>query len=91
MEMARALGGDPLTMVSEMPLFLLTPEAEGGPPFRAGTEGGRRLREWLDRLVAEVRGDPDRLAGRGVRPMPLGDQMRLQLALVDQGLLAVRS
>ena len=88
MELARALGGDPLTVVSEMPLFLLAPETRGGPPFRPGTQGGRDLRAWLERLVAETGGDPGRLAGRGVRPMPLGDQMRLQLALVDQALLA---
>ncbi len=89
MELARSLGGDPLTVVSEMPLFLLASAARGGPPFRPGTAGGRELRLWLDRLVAEVGGDPDRLADRGVRPMPLGDQMRLQLALIDQASRAV--
>jgi hypothetical protein len=89
MELARSLGGDPLTVVSEMPLFLLAPAADGGPPFRPGTAGGRELRLWLDRLVAEVGGSPERLADRGVRPMPLGDQMRLQLALVDQALRSV--
>jgi len=89
MELARSLGGDPLTVVSEMPLFLLAPEERGGPPFRPGTEGARELRLWLDRLVAEAGEKPDRLAGRGVRPMPLGDQMRLQLALVDQSLRTV--
>ena len=89
MELARSLGGDPLTVVSEMPLFLLAPAAGGGPPFRPGTAGGRELRLWLERLVAEVKGDPDRLADRGVRPMPLGDQMRLQLALIDQALRSI--
>ena len=89
MELVRSLGGDPLTVVSEMPLFLLALETRGGPPFRPGTEGGRRLRRWLDRQVAETGGDPGRMAGRGVRPMPIGDQMRLQLALVDQALVAV--
>jgi hypothetical protein len=88
MELVRSLGGDPLTVVSEMPLFLLAPQEEGGPPFRPGTAGGRELRQWLDRLVTAA-AEPDRLAGRGVRPMPLGDQMRLQLALIDQALRAV--
>jgi hypothetical protein len=91
MELARSLGGDPLTVVSEMPLFLLEPEGTGGPPFRPGTEGGRELRRWLDRLVAEEGEDAERLASRGVRPMPLGDQMRLQLALIDAGLSSVVS
>lgn len=89
MELARSLGGDPLTAVSEMPLFLLASEAEGGPPFRPGTAGGQELRRWLVQLVAEVGGDPARLAERGVRPMPIGDQMRLQLALIDGALEAV--
>ncbi|MFQ5349674.1 MAG: peptidase M14, partial [Thermoanaerobaculia bacterium] len=89
MELVRSLGGDPLTVVSELPLFLLAPQAEGGPPFRPGTAGGQELRRWLDRLVAEVGGDPYRLADRGVKPAPLGDQVRLQLALIGQSLRAV--
>ena len=90
MELARSLGGDPLTVVSEMPLFLLAAETAGGPPFRPGTAGGRELRSWLDRLVDDVGNHPDRLAGRGVRAMAIGDQMRLQLALVDEALQATR-
>ena len=45
-----------------------------------------RAHQWL---VAEVDGDPERLAARGLRPMPIGDQMRLQLALIDDALRAV--
>jgi hypothetical protein len=89
MELVRSLGGDPLTVVSEMPLFLLAPEGEGGPPFVPGTAGGHDLKRWLGRQVAEVGGDPDRLAARGVRPMPISDQMRLQIALIDRALGAV--
>ena len=89
MELARSLGGDPLTAVSEMPLFLLAPEDRGGPPFRPGTAGGQELRRALESLVDEARGEPARLAQRGVRPMPIGDQMRLQLALIDRSLEAV--
>ena len=58
-------------------------------PFRPGTAGGRELRQWLDRLVAELEGHPGRLADRGVRAMPIGDQMRLQLALIEEALRAV--
>ncbi len=89
MELVRSLGGDPLTVVSEMPLFLLAPEDAGGPPFVPGTAGGHDLKRWLGRQVAEVGGDPGSLAARGVRPMPIGDQMRLQLALIDRALAAV--
>ena len=66
MEMVRALGGDPFTFVSEMPLFLLP---EGGLPTGSPTE--------------------DALAQPGVRSMPIRDQMRLQLAFLNEAVAAV--
>jgi hypothetical protein len=86
MEYVRSLGGDPFTMVSEMPLFLR--------PLTAG-ETGRpddpRFRAFLDRLAGrsadEVRIEAERC---GVRGMPLRDQMRLQLAFLEEALTAVR-
>ena len=87
MEHVRSLGGDPLTIVSEMPLFLR--------PLEAG-ETGRpddpRFRAFLDRAATlspeELRTEAER---RGVRGMPLRDQMRLQLAFLDAGLRAVQA
>lgn len=83
MEHARSLGGDPLTAVSEMPLFLLPDEGPLADPALPR----------LDRLEAirtAVRKHEDRAAHHlGVRPMPVRDQMRLQLALLDEGLRAV--
>ena len=77
MELVRSLGGDPLTFVSENPLFLV---AEGG---------AARLRE---ELMEAIGGDLElrRVARRlGVVAMPIGDQMRLQLAFLEEALAAV--
>jgi Zinc carboxypeptidase len=87
MEYVRSLGGDPFTMVSEMPLFLR--------PLEAG-ETGRpddpRLRAFLDRIAGrpaqDVRAE---MARSGVRGMPIRDQMRLQLAFLEAALAASRS
>ena len=93
MEFVRGLGGDPLTLVSEMPLFL-TPEASPasrGPGFRAGTEGRRRLLDELGEIVASRSESEARrtIEDLGIRPMPIRDQMRLQLAFLNRALDAV--
>ncbi|HEX7180957.1 MAG TPA: M14 family zinc carboxypeptidase [Thermoanaerobaculia bacterium] len=86
MEYVRSLGGDPFTLVSEMPLFL-RPLEEG----ETGRPDDPRFLAWRGRLAAcstdeEVRAE----AGRsGVRGMPLRDQMRLQLAFLNEALTAV--
>lgn len=80
MEHARTLGGDPLTAVSEMPLFLLPDDGPLADPALP------RL-ERLDLIRAAVREHGDGAADRlGIRPMPLRDQMRLQFALLDEAL-----
>jgi len=92
MELARELGADPLTAVSEMPLFVV----EGaGETLEPSDPVMTRLRdEALPRLASAAR-DPDALRRAldaspvPVRPMPLGDQMRLQLELLDGGIRAV--
>lgn len=76
MEYVRSLGGDPFTFVSEMPLFLRPlPEGDTGRP------DDPIFRAWLERVAL----------GRetGVRGMPLRDQMRLQLAFLEQALEVV--
>jgi hypothetical protein len=130
MELARRLGGDPLTLVSEMPLFLYRPGqggegtagrrepggsagsavrsassdsatgAGGGepssptgetPPLPADPEGVRRFVTWARRRLAAAGAEAlaREAAAIGLEPMPLGDQMRLQLALLEEGLAAV--
>ena len=86
MELVRRLGGDPLTLVSEMPLFLTPSEL-----YRAGQLVHPPELVELRRLAA--RGDRQELRRRArelrIRPMPLRDQMRLQLEFLEAGLQAV--
>ncbi|MDE2652854.1 MAG: M14 family zinc carboxypeptidase [Gemmatimonadota bacterium] len=98
MEAVRALGGDPLTLVTEMPLFI-TPGvgAELGPPDPVLMRWRERVAGWEGRVrgvgegavareMAAVRGE----AGRaGLRAMPVHDQMRFQWAFIRAGLGAV--
>jgi hypothetical protein len=85
MEFVRSLGGDPLTLVSEMPLFLL--------PARHYHEGDVVRPPVLDRLRRDV--GPEDLADAaraiGLEAMPIEDQIRLQLAFLAEGLAAVIS
>ncbi len=87
MEYVRSLGGDPLTFVTEMPLFLL-PAEKANIAIAKTAPGSLR-----DRLQSMAAGSSDRAvrteASRmGIRPMPIGDQARLQLAFLDQALQA---
>lgn len=86
MEYVRSLGGDPFTMVSEMPLFL-RPLEEG----ETGRPDDPRFRAFLGRLAGkspeEVRAEAER---SGVQGMPIRDQMRLQLAFLEEALRVVR-
>jgi hypothetical protein len=94
MEYVRWLGGDPFTLVSEMPLFLLPDTGEApanAPPFGTGTEGRKALHAWLQQLITRYGADRARtlIERHGIRPMPLRDQMRLQLAFLDEALQLV--
>jgi len=88
MELVRSLGGDPLTIVSEMPLFLTPPPGAAGAPEAFADPA---LRAELSRLA--VTASPDELraaaARRGLRGMPVRDQMRLQLAYLEAAIAAV--
>ena len=93
MEFVRRLGGDPLTIVSEMPLFLLTPEIDPGadtPKFEPGTTGMRQLHAWLRSQIEENGAEAARKSAlrSGVRGMPIRDQMRLQLSFLNEALEA---
>lgn len=73
MELARSLGGEPLTLVSEVPLFVW--KDQRGAPVPEGSRPGPAERARLAELVA---------------PVPIADQMRLQVALLAAGLDLVR-
>lgn len=86
MEHVRSLGGDPLTLVSEMPLFL-RPLEEG----ETGRPDDPRFQAFLARTAGEPADAVHAEAERsGVRGMPIRDQQRLQLAYLDEALEAVR-
>jgi hypothetical protein len=78
MEYVRTLGGDPLTIVSEMPLFVL----------KEGVERPHKGLKQIDRENGRegVLREAERL---GLRPMPIRDQMRLQLAFLSEALRAI--
>lgn len=92
MEAVRSLGGDPLTLVSEMPLFI-TPGVGVtlGPPDPVAEEWKDRVTIWRMRLENGV--DPltidDEAESAGMIAMPLRDQMALQWELIVAGLEAV--
>lgn len=98
MEHVREIGGDPLTLVSEMPLFLLPGVGETlGPPDPALEEWRERIAGWSARIAESDDGarkdamrDIDEEAHTlGLRPMPVEDQMRLQWAMVGVALATV--
>ena len=89
MEAMRSLGGDPLTLVSEVPLFL-TPGAgeELGPPDPAAEAWRARITDWRGRLVtgADASTVSSEAAAAGMTAMPIRDQMELQWRLVTAGI-----
>jgi hypothetical protein len=89
METIRALGGDPLTLVSEMPLFLTPGVGERiGPPDTAAAEWKTRIDRWRSMLTKDGTDDDLRREAdeAGLRPMPIRDQMELQLTFVFAGI-----
>jgi len=89
METIRDLGGDALTMVSEMPLFLLPGVGETlGPPDPVAVEWKARVDGWRVALAGGARPEAVSAQARqaGLEPMPVRDQMTLQWALITSGL-----
>ena len=88
MEFVRSLGGDPLTFVSEMPLFLLPPPGvdRDFPDPATGSSGRVACHRWLAELMAGQSADEAASAAAryGIRPMPVRDQARLQLEYLNE-------
>jgi len=97
METIRSLGGDTLTLVSEMPLFIAPGiGAEPGPPDPVAERWRGRAERWRAELVTAAE-ETARLADvlvrvreeareAGLRPMPVSDQMELQWTMVAAGI-----
>lgn len=94
METIRSFGGDPLTLVSEMPLFILPGVGvELGPPDPVAVAWKERMDGWALRVAKEgvsgqeaVRAEAEE---HGLRSMVVEDQMRLQWGFLVEGLRAV--
>lgn len=89
METVRSLGGDPLTLVSEMPLFITPGVGEVlGPPDPILVRWRERLGIWKTRATSGE--DPSAISrsaeDSGLLAMAVVDQMRLQWTLVRAGL-----
>lgn len=87
MELVRAMGGDPLTLVSELPLFVVPLNTDG--PLTPATDP---VRPYLDRWRVRLSGGeaPDVIRREadeiGLRGVPIVDQMALQWAMVRAGI-----
>jgi hypothetical protein len=86
MEAIRGLGGDALTFVTEMPLFIIPGVGENiGPPDLTAERWNTRIASWKvaleqGRSKELIRDESSRL---GMRPMPIADQMRLQWRMIS--------
>ena len=94
METLRSLGADTLTLVPEMPLFLLPGVGNDiGPPDPAAARWRARLHEWQRELSRG--GAPASItraaAAEGIEAMPVRDQMDLQWTLITAGLHQTRN
>jgi len=90
MECVMGLGGDPLCLVTELPLFVVpNDDPTPGVPDRY-----LQLREVLPEVQRRLtKGEPvgDLLAPFDLRPLPIDAAMRLQLRAIELGLEAVRT
>lgn len=85
MEAIRSLGGDPLTLVSELPLFIAPGIGETlGPPDPVAVAWRERLAGWRARLAGGA--TPEEITREateaGLRPMKIEDQMAFQWELI---------
>ncbi len=94
METIRAFGGDPLTLVSEMPLFVTPGVGEQlGPPDPVAEDWKNRIEEWTAQLKAGdsessvIEAEAEKF---GLRAMPIHDQMELQWTFIAAGLEQVQ-
>ncbi len=84
MEFVQSLGGDPLCVVTELPLFLVPPDADAPP---ASARAYVRFKGDLPSLRDDLqRGDATRLDAWNVRPLDLATAMRIQLATLGAAL-----
>jgi hypothetical protein len=88
METIRAMGGDALTLVTEIPLFILHGVGETIEPGDPVAEKWRkRIEIWRQQITAGNTAAVEReIETSGIRALPVDDQMRLQWATIQGGI-----
>ncbi len=92
MEIMRSLSDDCLTLVSEMPLFLLPDVAlELGPPDPAALEWKKKIDNWHETVLSNndketLENLREEILASGLTPMPILDQMEFQWHFINAGL-----
>lgn len=87
METIRSYGGDPLTLVTEIPLFILPGVGDTIEPADPVAESWRKkITDWQSRIrngdVAAVEAE---IEASDLRPVPVIDQMNLQWTMIRSG------
>jgi hypothetical protein len=90
MEYVRSLGGDPLTLVTEVPLFALTPSTSDEPGVPRTYLEWREALPGIRKKLARGRSVDDSLAAFFIKPVAPLDAIRIQLRTIELGLEAVR-
>ncbi|MEE2822971.1 MAG: M14 family zinc carboxypeptidase [Acidobacteriota bacterium] len=89
MEVIRTLGDDVLTLVSEMPLFLLPNVGETlGPPDPEALLWKQRIEMWKAQLIRGGKAEDlirEEARGHGIEAMSIQDQMQLQWTFIVAG------
>jgi hypothetical protein len=86
METIRSLGGDALTLVSEIPLFVLPGVGDRIDPDPLAQHWRERILGWKNRIRDEPAGVGAEIADAGARPVPIDDQLRLQWEMLRGGI-----
>jgi hypothetical protein len=90
MEYVRSLGGDPLCLVTELPLFVLTRLVEAPQPGRPTTY--LRFKQLLPELAQRIASGESidaELERFGLQPLELARAVQLQLEAIDCGMEAI--
>ncbi len=85
METMRSFGGDPLTLVSEMPLFIVP---RGSYDLSQHQDWKERIHQWRNHPTDKI---PQWAQSMPLQPMPIRDQMILQWTLIAAGIEAVEN
>lgn len=91
MEFVRSLGGDPLCLVTELPLFLITRVPSNEPPGDPQTYLKLKAHLPAAQRTANSGQSIDWFIDRyGLKPVPAADAIRMQLSVIEIGLEAIR-